>query len=186
MKFKVTGSKDDIEYYDTLLCSIHSEQHNPFWKKTIEHNDLVKNFKKYHYCLDDLTDKSEYLIERLDFGKKTFWQNKDFFCFLDQEEQRIENERLNQKLIEEYEPYLQKLYIAQEQYMKKLSVSIADLSEIRSFLNKKSCCDSDKDLYKTISKELNTIEIDVIHGCYNHSVQNDLEIDCSGNIISDE
>lgn len=186
MKFKITGSREDIEYYNTLLYSINTEQYNPFWKKTVEHNDLVKNFKKYHYCLESLTNKSEYLIERLEFGKKTFWQNKDFFCFLDQEEQRIENERLNQKLSEEYEPYLQKLHIAQGQYMKKLSVSIADLCEIRNFLNKKSYCDKHNDLYKTISKELNIIEIDVIHGCYNHSVQDDLEIDCSGNITSDE
>lgn len=186
MKFKITGSRDDIEYYDTLLYSICTEQHNPFWKKTIEHNELVKKFKEYHYNLNSLTNKSEYLIERLEFGKKTFWQNKDFFCFLDQEEQRIENERLDQKLSEEYKPYIEKLHSVQNQYTKKLVVSIPYLAEIRSFLNKKFYCDKDKDLYKSMSKELNIIEEDVIHGCYNHLSQDDLEIACSGNITSDE
>lgn len=182
MKFKITGSRDDIEYYDTLLYSICTEQHNPFWKKTIEHNELVKKFKEYHYNLNSLTNKSEYLIERLEFGKKTFWQNKDFFCFLDQGEQKIENERLNQKLSEEYKPYLQKLHFAQEKYIQKLSVSIADLAEIDDFLKKRSYCDKDKDLYKSISKELNIIEVAVLHGVYEPIS----EMSCAGDILNNE
>lgn len=186
MKVKVTGSMGDIDHYNHLLYCINSSKDNPYWKKTIENNSLVKDFKEYHYALEALPIKSEYLIQQLKSGKKEFWENKDFFCFLDPEEQKIENERLNQELLKEYAPYIEKLHITQDQYTKKLVVSIPYLAEIRSFLNKKSCYDSDKDLYKSISKELNIIEKDVIHGCYNHSVQNDLEIDCSGNITNDE
>lgn len=186
MKFKITGSRDDIEYYNQLIYCISAERDNPYWKKNIENNSSVREFKEYHYTLEALPIKSEYLIQSLESGKKAFWQNKDFFCFLDQEEQKIETERLNQELLKEYTPYIEKLHSVQNQYVKKLVVSIPYLTEIRSFLNKKFYCDKDKDLYKSMSKELNIIEEDVIHGCYNHLSQGDLEIACSGNITSDE
>ena len=186
MKFKVTGNNDNIEHYKCLLYCIDTEKYNPYWNKSLEHNSLVKEFKQYHYALENLSIKSEYLIEQLELGKNLFWQNKEFFCFLTLEEQRIESKRLDQEMLNEYESHLQKLHLIQEQYTKKLVVSVPYLVDIRDFLNKKFWCDNDKDLYKSLSKELNIIEKDVLHGFYNHSVQNDLEIDCSGNIISGE
>jgi len=144
MKLKVTGNSNDIELYNVLLYNIHQDKNNPYLNKSSDSNYLVKQFKQLHFELEVLPNKSEYLLKQLEEGKRSFWQNKDFFCFLNEDEQKIEIERLNSKDSEEYEPYYQKLHIIEDQYSSKHRVSIEKLSEIQNFLNTKSHCDREK------------------------------------------
>jgi len=183
MKLKVTGNSDDIELYKLLLYNIYNDMYNPYWSRNLTNNDLVKRFKQYHYELEALSNKSEYLLKQLEEGKKSFWQNKDFFCFLNEDEQKIEIERLNSKDSEEYEPYYQKLHIIEEQYSSKHRVSIEKLSEIQNFLNTKSHCDGEKNIYKVIREKSSFIEKSVLHDTY---IFIEDDIACCGETITYE